>query len=147
MVRQSLVNAFRNINQLLCLPNCKVLYNKKENISAEVLIRDGKYKLRIDIKKGELPKVYVVEPEIDRSNPMEIHTYGFQYHPYYKRELPKLCLTYLDEDKTNTSMPLTKTYIPWAIEWTEFYELWLLTGKWYGKGIHPNGGNKNENAQ
>ena len=145
MARQYLVNAFRNVNQLSCLPNCKILYNKRGNISAELLIRDGKYKLRIDIKVGKLPKVYVVEPEIDRSNPTEIHTYGFQYHPYYKKEIPVLCLTHLGEDKTNTSMPLIKTYIPWAIEWTEFYELWLLTGKWYGKGIHPDGGNKNEN--
>ena len=145
MARQSLLNAFKNLNQLSCLSNCTVLSNKRGNISVELLIRDGKYKLRIDIKEGKLPKVYVVEPEIDRSNPLEIHTFGFQYHPYYKKELPLLCLTHLGEDKTNTSMSLTETYIPWAIEWTEFYELWLLTGKWYGKGIHPDGGNKNEN--
>ena len=145
MARQSLLNAFRNLNQLSCLSNCTVLSNKRGNISAELLIRDGKYKLRIDIKEGKLPKVYVVEPEIDRSNPLEIHTFGFQYHQYYKKELPLLCLTHLGEDKTNTSMSLTETYIPWAIEWTEFYELWLLTGIWYGKGIHSDGGNKNEN--
>lgn len=147
MARQYLVNAFRNVNQLSCLPNCKILYNKRGNISAELLIREGKYKLRIDIKAGKLPDVYVVEPEIDRSNPLEIHTFGFKYHPCYKKELPLLCLTHLGEDKTDTSMPLTETYIPWAIEWTEFYELWLLTGTWYGKGIHSDGGNKNENAQ
>jgi hypothetical protein len=145
MAHQSIINAFRNINQLSCLSNCKIISSKRGNISAELVIRDGKYKLRIDIKVGEFPKVYVVEPEIDRSNPLEIHTFGFKYHPYYKKELPLLCLTHLGEDKTNTSMLLTETYIPWAIEWTEFYELWLLTGKWYGKGIHPDGGNKNEN--
>ena len=50
-----------------------------------------------------------------------------------------LCLTYYDNDKWDSSIPLTRSYIPWAIEWTEFYELWLLTGKWYGRGIHPGG--------
>ena len=39
---------------------------------------------------------------------------------------------------------LTESYIPWAIEWTEFYELWLLTGTWYGGGVHPGGDKKNE---
>lgn len=145
MARQSLLNTFRNLNQLSCLSNCKVLSNKRGNISAELLIRDGKYKLRIDIKIGKLPEVYVVEPQIDMSNSLEIHTFGYKYHPDYKKDLPKLCLTYLEEDQTSTSMSLLETFIPWAIEWTEFYELWLLTGKWYGKGVHLNGGNKNEN--
>lgn len=145
MTRQALLTKFRNLNQLSCLSNCKIISSKKEKLSAELLIRNGKYKLRIDIKVGKFPDVYVVEPQIDMSNSLEIHTFGYQYHPDYKKELPRLCLTYLEEDQTSTSMSLLDTYIPWAIEWTEFYELWLLTGKWYGKGIHLNGVKKNEN--
>ena len=102
MARQYLLNAFRNINQLSCLSNSKILYNKRGNISAELLIREGKYKLRIDIKAGKLPNVYVVEPEIDRSNPLEIHTFGFKYHPYYKKELP------LSQDDDNRRLSASK---------------------------------------
>ncbi|MCX2456014.1 hypothetical protein [Lacticaseibacillus nasuensis] len=32
---------------------------------------------------------------------------------------------------------LQQTIIPWAQEWIYFYELYLITGKWYGNGEHP----------
>ncbi len=62
----------------------------------------------------------------------------------YNKELPCLCLTHYESDKWNSSIMLTESYIPWAIEWTEFYELWLLTGIWYGGGVHPGGDKENE---
>lgn len=30
-----------------------------------------------------------------------------------------------------------ETIIPWTREWIYFYELYLMTGKWYGNGEHP----------
>ena len=80
------------------------------------------------------------------SESLEIHTFGNYYHGAYKKELPKLCLTHLETDKWDSSILLTESYIPWAIEWTEFYELWLLTGKWYGGGVHPTRGEVKEHA-
>ncbi|WP_125766697.1 hypothetical protein [Lapidilactobacillus wuchangensis] len=32
---------------------------------------------------------------------------------------------------------LKETLIPWTKEWLYFYELFLVTGKWYGNGEHP----------
>jgi len=32
---------------------------------------------------------------------------------------------------------LRKTIIPWTQEWLYFYELFLITGQWYGNGEHP----------
>lgn len=32
---------------------------------------------------------------------------------------------------------LQETIIPWIKEWIYFYELFLMTGKWYGNGKHP----------
>ena len=32
---------------------------------------------------------------------------------------------------------LKVTIIPWIQEWLYFYELFLITGKWYGNGEHP----------
>lgn len=34
-------------------------------------------------------------------------------------------------------MLIADTYIPWAIEWLYYYEIWLVTGEWCGGGIHP----------
>lgn len=29
-------------------------------------------------------------------------------------------------------------FVPWVSEWLYYYELWLVTGTWYGGGIHDN---------
>ena len=141
-MRDSLPHMYGNILQLKKLPGCEIVSKSRKGFSAEVTIRDGKYKLRIDYREMNSPKVYIISPEIDITNSLEIHTFGLKYHGSYGRELPLLCLTYHDNDKWDSSISLIKSYIPWAIEWTEFYELWLLTGKWYGKGIHPGGDKK-----
>lgn len=145
-MRERLINMHKNLFQLKRLPYCKIVSQKRNSFSAELDIRDGKYKIRIDYYKKGFPNVYVVNPEIDMSESLEIHTFGNYYHGAYKKELPKLCLTHLETDKWDSSILLTESYIPWAIEWTEFYELWLLTGKWYGGGVHPTKGEVKEHA-
>ena len=44
----------------------------------------------------------------------------------------KLCLHFFDEFKF--LQPITDTIIPWIQEWLYFYEIWLITDKWYGGG-------------
>ena len=141
-MRKSYINFQRNISNVLKLPYCKFMRKDRYSFSIEISIRDGRYVLRLDYREKEYPEVYLVSPEISVDNWVEIHTYGKLYHYDYKKKIPKLCLTHHDTDKWDSSVPLVESYIPWAIEWTEFYELWLLTGKWYGKGIHIN--NKEE---
>ena len=135
-MRASYINLVKNMKYVSKLPYCKLVHKGKYSFSIEITARGGRYVFRLDYKEKDLPEVYLVSPEIEVQNWIEIHTFNKRYHRDYKKELPLLCLTYLETDKWNSSMPLTETYIPWAIEWTEFYELWLLTGKWYGKGVH-----------
>lgn len=125
-----------NVRQLRALTWCHFISQTNKGFSVELNIRDGKYKLRMDYKVNAKPNIYVLSPEIDMSNSIEIHTFGMHYHPYYKKPLPELCLTYQKTDHWKSSTPLLQSFIPWAIEWTEFYEIWCLTGKWFGKGIH-----------
>ena len=135
-MRKSYIDLQRNISNVSKLSYCQFVRKGKYGFSVEISVRDGRYVLRIDYAEKKGPEVYLVSPEIEVDNWVEIHTYGKEYHRDYKKKLPKLCLTYSKIDKWSTSTPLVESYIPWAIEWTEFYELWLLTGKWYGKGVH-----------
>lgn len=142
-MKESTLNMYKNMLQLSKLEGCRIVAKKRNCFSAEILIRDGKYKIRLDYYATGNPEVYIVSPAIDMSSPMEIHTFGLKFHGAYNKKLPCLCLTYYDIDKWNSSVLLTESYIPWAIEWTEFYELWLLTGIWYGGGVHLGGDKKN----
>ncbi len=56
-----------------------------------------------------------------------------------------MCLKHPKIDDWKPSTLLIDSYIPWATEWTEFYELWVLAGVWYGGGIHPSARAKKEN--
>ena len=33
---------------------------------------------------------------------------------------------------------VSKSIIPWAVEWLYYYEVWLATNEWCGGGEHPN---------
>lgn len=146
MMRKSFIDFHRNLSQVSKLDNCKIVLQKKDRFSIELYIRDRRYKIRLDYYEKKYPDVFVVSPEINMSHSTEIHTFGMHYHPAYKKKIPRLCLTHLATDKWNSSIPLINSYIPWAVEWTEFYEMWLLTGKWYGKGIHIGREDKNDAA-
>lgn len=56
----------------------------------------------------------------------------------------RICLYHPKNDEWNPSQYISKTIIPWSVEWLYFYDVWLSTGKWYGGGIHPD--NKDENS-
>lgn len=126
----------KNMIQLRKMENCKFISTSRYGFSVEVELRQGKYKVRIDYNHRGRVSVYLLEPEIDMSKSMEIHTYGMRFHGAYKKEVPKLCLDHPKYDDWKPSILLLDSYIPWASEWTEFYELWVLTGVWYGGGVH-----------
>lgn len=57
----------------------------------------------------------------------------------------ELCLfkpTYREYNKTN---PFSKNIIPWLCEWLNFYEIYKITGRWYGNGEHPPKGESYKN--
>lgn len=131
------VNMYRNAAKLEKLPFCKVRKVDRYGLWVEVLLRNGKYTAFFDYQVNGQVDAYLVEPKINMSDSSEIHTYGMCFHKAYNRELPRLCLRLPDKWQWNSSILLIDSYIPWAAEWTEFYEIWELTGGWFGGGEHP----------
>lgn len=124
------------------LPNSKVEC-KCNNIIAYVPIRceNGryKYKLKITIDTFGYYKCYIVDPEISFESGIPPHIYFLDSKIDEKNKVFKalrICLHLPDSGEYETNSPVWETIISWAIKWTEFYELWLLTGNWYGGGQH-----------
>ncbi|WP_277984721.1 hypothetical protein [Lactiplantibacillus plantarum] len=65
---------------------------------------------------GEIPHKYLCDT---MKNRVEICLYRQKYKEYDKNVL------------------FSKNIIPWTCEWLHFYELYLITGIWYGNGEHP----------
>lgn len=84
-----------------------------------------------------MPCVMVIEPPLHRreEDPEEPipHHYPNPEHP----EFPFLCLYDPDAREWSSGRLLSKTIIPWTIEWLACYEGWLATGEWTGGGRHP----------
>jgi len=84
------------------------------------------YSIQMNYRIGKRPKVQVVAPELDVPQKCtEIHMFGDH----------SLCLHLSQEWRAD--MLLEKTIIPWTSEWLLHYELWKITGKWHGGGLHP----------
>jgi hypothetical protein len=60
---------------------------------------------------------------------------------YEARSLPHtysdgtLCLHQSHE--WTATMSIADTIVPWTAEWLAYYEIWLVTGEWYGGGEWP----------
>ncbi len=90
------------------------------------------YPVVLECSIGYKPKVFVSGDGIKK-----IDEPGFPHIFHRDREKNKieLCLCYGDD--FTSDMLIAETYIPWAIEWLYYYEIWLVTGEWCGGGIHP----------
>ena len=75
--------------------------------------------------------IYVIEPAVLKK------AEGATLLPHvYNTEKQSLCLFYGRIGEWNASMFLSRTIVPWASEWLNFYELWVITGEWLGGGIN-----------
>ena len=52
----------------------------------------------------------------------------------YSHEEQRLCLYSPSKDEWIREKLISSTIIPWAVEWLQYYELWLANGKWLGGG-------------
>jgi hypothetical protein len=82
--------------------------------------KSPQYKIRVQFRVGFSPHVYVLEPAIASDAP---HVY---------RSDNSLCLYYPDDGSWSSEMLIAKTIIPWTSEWLRFYEIWCVTGRWFG---------------
>lgn len=92
------------------------------------------YDVKIKYKVGKKPIINILNLEIDKEIKLP--------HTYTNNEL---CLYYPRNKEWTKYMYLSDTIIPWISEWLYFYQVWEITGEWYGGGIHPTCNKKNRN--
>ena len=85
------------------------------------------YTTAIEYRLGKNPKALVIEPELQKREGIR---------PPHLFPDDSLCLHFSPANEWASSMMLADTIIPWASEWLLFYEIWLATGTWQGRGIH-----------
>lgn len=90
------------------------------------------YKLRLEYKVWDIPRIYVVEPEIIPTAKIHIYQEG------------NLCLYYPKETPWRNSLHISNTILPWAAEWLVYYELFKIQGVWLGKSALHDAENKKE---
>ncbi|MCB0497233.1 MAG: hypothetical protein KDC79_13925 [Cyclobacteriaceae bacterium] len=100
----------------------------------------GSYTIHLHYKFNKGAKVYVLKP-----NPLPLAS-GKKLLPHvYSTPEQRLCLYYPDYREWTPSKLYVKTLIPWACEWLIHYEIWSVTGVWYGGGIdHENEAEKTD---
>lgn len=87
------------------------------------------YTIQLRYKLGESPHINVLKPELICIEGKRLpHTYPEK----------RLCLFYPNSGEWRGDLLINQTIVPWISEWLLHYEIWLVTGEWYGGGIHPN---------
>lgn len=96
------------------------------------------YIITVEYCIPKYPSVYLINQGIMRNKEDTgiPHCYERNYTSPDKERV-KLCLFYPRRGEWNSSMFLSDTIIPWAVEWLYYYEQWRMTGEWYGGGEHP----------
>jgi hypothetical protein len=91
------------------------------------------YKIELRLEHG-WPKVRILSPKLRQvpGNPE-----GRLPHVYGPADDPTLCLFDPETDEWNPSMLVSRTIVPWVIDWIVCYEFWQMTGRWTGGGRHP----------
>lgn len=92
------------------------------------------YRIEIRYEIGDFPEVRILSPELIRKPE---YTDGPLPHVYGPLSDPTLCLFDPAANEWDGTMLISRTTIPWSIDWTVFYEFWLMTGVWSGGGRHP----------
>jgi hypothetical protein len=83
------------------------------------------YRVQIAYGPRGQPKVRVLE---------ELATYEGRSLPHVYSD-GTLCLHEWHE--WTATMSIADTIVPWTAEWLVHYEIWLVTGEWYGGGDWP----------
>lgn len=97
------------------------------------------YSVQMTYKLRRTPCVWVFGNELQKlDNPNFPHHYEIDA----EKQRVEICLYRYKE--FSSSKFLSKTIIPWTVEWLYFYEIWLATGEWCGGGEHPGVGQRKE---
>jgi len=87
------------------------------------------YTIRIFYRQGSRPKISVLSPRLQLAP-------GQEKLPHvYAEGQDDICVHTPEE--WHKGMSIALMIMPWVSQWLYFYEAWVLTGKWLGKGKHP----------
>ncbi|MAS35504.1 MAG: hypothetical protein CL610_15945 [Anaerolineaceae bacterium] len=78
------------------------------------------YTVQIKYRLRHHPAVYVLSPKIAPNAPHIYHTDN------------SLCLYHPQDGDWSSEKYIARTIVPWTVEWLRCYEIWRVTGKWFG---------------
>ena len=97
------------------------------------------YTVVVKFRMWESPQIWIIGDSLQN---LDSPDFPHKYDIDANKKMVRICLYRYRE--FNTYKFLSKTIIPWTIEWLYFYEIWLATGEWCGGGEHPNTGDIKE---
>ena len=86
------------------------------------------YCIEITYPQGRRPRIAILSPILPLGP-------GHTKLPHVFEGQKDICVHTSDE--WNSGKLIADTILPWVSQWLYFYEVWALTGKWFGKGTHP----------
>ncbi len=91
------------------------------------------YQCLLKVYPSNFPELLVMDPD-----PKELAAGRTLPHIYpHKGQGTKLCLWLPRAHEWVPQMRFSETYLPWAAEWLDYFEEWLVTDVWAGGGEHP----------
>ena len=95
------------------------------------------YEILFSQEKNQQPKTYILNPSVFKltNGKKPPHTYEFNENAC------RLCLNLPSEVDTSKYYDYV---IPWISDWLAYFEIWLITGEWYGGGHSCDEDNKKD---
>ncbi len=91
------------------------------------------YRCSLKLYAAKSPELFVLDPD-----PRAVAVGRVLPHTYpHDGAGTKLCLWLPKAREWSAQMRLDETYLPWAAEWLDYFEEWLVTDVWSGGGAHP----------
>jgi len=91
------------------------------------------YRCSLKLYPARFPELFVMDPD-----PKGVAGGRVLPHTYpHDGAGTKLCLWLPKAHEWSAQMRLDETYLPWAAEWLDYFEEWLITDEWTGGGAHP----------
>lgn len=107
--------------------------------------KNNRFFIKLEIQPIPYSRTYSVQLFFSSKNIPEVWVYNIVNNGD-KRSIPhiycansekskvKICLYYPKFNEFTSKKWLSKTIIPWTIEWLMHYELWQFTNEWHGGG-------------
>lgn len=115
-------------------PSSKIKRYKNSSIKWECEMQPteflNKYKVLLKCVNNKV-HVFILEPK-----PLKLPCGNSSLPHVYSHVDQRLCLFYPKEKEFDPkTMLFAHTIVPWISEWLLHYEIWLISGKWFGGGI------------